>query len=94
MINFGLQKIEREATEMNQPNSLPDDALPNSAPDELLIDRPRSSGFVLEKIDVPAALAVLDSFLEEDEAEQRETFAYLKHAMDEARATQGERPVA
>jgi hypothetical protein len=68
---------------MNQPNSLPDDAFAQRAPDELLIDRPRSSGFVLQKIDVPAALEVLDCFLEEDEGEQRETFEYLKHALNE-----------
>lgn len=76
---------------MNQPNTLSDDTLAHRAPEELPIDRPRSSGFVLQKIDVPAALAVLDSFLEEDEAEQRETFEYLKHALDETRAAQGER---
>jgi hypothetical protein len=78
---------------MNQPNTLGGDAVANSAPDELPIDRPRSSGFVLQRIDVPAALAVLDSFLEEDEAEQRETFEYLKRALDETRAAHGERPV-
>ena len=76
---------------MNQLDTLPDDSFAHPAPNELPIDRPRTSGFVLDKIDVPAALAVLDSFLEEDEAEQRETFAYLKHALDETRATQGER---
>ena len=78
---------------MNQPNTLSDDAFAHSAPDELPIDRPRSSGFVLQKIDVPAALAVLDSFLEEDEAEQRETFEYLKRALDENRMAHGERPL-
>lgn len=66
---------------MNQPNSLPDDPFAHRAPDELPIDRPRSSGFVLQKIDVPAALEVLDSFLEEDDGEQRETFEYLKRAL-------------
>ena len=79
---------------MNQPNTLSDDAFAHPAPDELPIDRPRSSGFVLQKIDVPAALAVLDCFLEEDEAEQRETFEYLKRALDETRAVRSEGPVA
>jgi hypothetical protein len=76
---------------MNQPDTLSDDDFAHRAPDELPIDRPRPSGFVLQKIDVPSALAVLDSFLEQDEAEQRETFRYLKRAMDQARANQGER---
>ena len=78
---------------MNQPNTLSDDGFAHRAPDELPIDRPRPSGFVLQKIDVPAALAVLDRFLEEDEAEQRETFEYLKRALDETRAAHGERPL-
>ena len=78
---------------MNQPNTLSDDDFAHRAPDELPIDRPRSSGFVLEKIDVPSALAVLDSFLDQDEAEQRETFQYLKHALDETCMAHGERPL-
>ena len=78
---------------MNQPNTLPGDDSVHRVPDELPIDRPRPSGFVLQKIDVPAALAVLDRFLEEDEAEQRETFAYLKRALDENRVADGERSV-
>lgn len=78
---------------MNQPSTLSDDDLAHRAADESRIDRPRPSGFVLQKIDVPAALAVLDRFLEEDEAEQRETFEYLKRALNETRAAQGERPL-
>jgi hypothetical protein len=78
---------------MNQPSILSDDELAHRAADELPIDRPRPSGFVLQKIDVPAAMAVLDRFLEEDEAEQRETFEYLKRALTETRAAQGERPL-
>ena len=78
---------------MNQPNTLSDDNFAHPAADELPVDRPRSSGFVLQKIDVPAALDVLDSFLDEDEAEQRETFEYLKRALDETRAVHGERPI-
>jgi hypothetical protein len=63
------------------------------AQDEMPIDRPRSSGFVLQKIDIASALEVLDSFLDEDEAEQRETYEYLKRALDETRVLHGERPL-
>lgn len=86
-------KLKGGHTEMNQPNPLSDDAIAHSAPDELPVDRPRVSGFVLRKIDVPAALDVLDSFLEEDEAEQWETFEYLKRSLDETRASHGARPL-
>jgi len=79
---------------MNQPNAQSDDALSQPAQDELAIDCPRPSGFVLQKIDVPVALDVLDSFLKEDEAEQHETFEYLKRVLDETREAHGERPVA
>lgn len=78
---------------MKQPNTLSDDDFAQRAAEELPIDRPRCSGFVLQRIDVPAAVAVLDRFLEEDEAEQRESFEYLKGALDETRAAQGERPL-
>jgi hypothetical protein len=53
-------------------------------------DRPVSCS---SPIDVPLAPAALDSFLTEghDEPEQRETFGYLKQALSETRAAQGER---
>ena len=76
---------------MKEPSTLVNQARTDAAADELPIDRQRSSGYVLHKIDVPAALAVLDSFLEGNEAEQRETFEYLNEALDENRAAQGER---
>jgi hypothetical protein len=44
-----------------------------------------ASGFVLKPIDVPAALALLQSFYEEDEQEQRETWELLEHALAEHR---------
>lgn len=44
-----------------------------------------ASGFVLKPIDVPAALALLQSFYEEDEQEQRETWALLERALAEHR---------
>ena len=78
---------------MKEPSTLVDQARTDAAADELPIDRQRPSGFVLHEIDVPAALTVLDSFLEGDEVEQRETLGYLKHALDETRAAQGERPL-
>jgi hypothetical protein len=59
--------------------------------EELPIDRPRKSGFVLKPIDRAAAIKLLESFLEEDEEEQRETFALLKQAIDDGRRARGER---
>jgi hypothetical protein len=64
---------------------------PEQALEELRIDRPRKSGFVLHPIDQEAARTLLDSFLEEDEEEQRETFALLKQAIDDGRRVRGER---
>lgn len=61
------------------------------AREELPIDRPRKSGFVLKSIDREVAMILLDSFLEEDEEEQRETFALLKQAIDDGRRARGER---
>jgi hypothetical protein len=79
--------------ERNKSSIALDEPPANSQADRLPIDRERSSGFTLRPIDVPAALAALDSFLEEDqgEVEQRETFEYLQQALDENRAAQGER---
>lgn len=76
---------------MKEPRILFDEAKLAGGSDQLPIDRARSSGFKLQKIDVPTALRVLDGFLEEDEAEQKETFGYLKKALDETRTTNGER---
>ncbi len=59
--------------------------------EKLPIDRPRKSGFVLKPMDREAAMALLDSFLDEDEEEQRETFALLKQAIDDGRRARGER---
>jgi hypothetical protein len=44
-----------------------------------------ASGFVLKPIDVPAALALLQSFYEEDEQEQHETWELLERALAEHR---------
>ena len=44
-----------------------------------------ASGFELKTIDVPAAVAVLQSFYDEDEQEQRETWELLEHALAEHR---------
>jgi len=43
------------------------------------------SEFVLKPIDVPAAIALLQSFYEEDEQEQRETWELLERALAEHR---------
>ncbi len=59
--------------------------------EDLPIDRPRKSGFILKPIDVAAATAALKSLYVDDEAEQRETFEYLKNALNETRAANGER---
>lgn len=59
--------------------------------EDLPIDRPRKSGFVLKPIDVAAATAALRSLYADDETEQRETFEYLRNALNETRAAHGER---
>lgn len=49
------------------------------------------SGIVLPPFDPEAAIAALESFYEGDPEEQRETFEYLKKALNEERAASGER---
>lgn len=68
---------------VDEPVTLPAEDLP--------LDRPRKSGLVLKPIDVPAATAALQSLYADDEAEQRETFTYLREALNETRAANGER---
>lgn len=58
---------------------------------DLPLDRPRQSGFVLKPADVSAVTAALKSLYADDENEQRETFEYLKGALNETRAANGER---
>lgn len=55
--------------------------VPESEP----LDGSSASGFALKPIDVPAALALLQSFYEEDEQEQRETWQLLERALAEHR---------
>ena len=77
---------------MNKSTRLLDEPIADSNASRLPIDRERSSGFTLSPIDVPAALAALDSFLEEGQAaEQRETFELLKESLDEDRLAHAER---
>jgi hypothetical protein len=59
--------------------------------DELAIDRERPSGLELREIDVSKALRTLDSFLEANYSEQRETFDYLRETLNQTRSDQGER---
>lgn len=61
------------------------------SPVDFSVERPRQPRYSLERIDIPAALAVPDSFLKEDEGEQREIFEFLKNALNETRAARGER---
>ncbi len=51
----------------------------------------RSSGLIVRKADPEAAKFLLAELDEFDEAEQRETLAFLKKALNETRATQGAR---
>ncbi|MCI0391191.1 MAG: hypothetical protein MOB07_20820 [Acidobacteria bacterium] len=66
-----------------EPGALPVEDLP--------IDRPRKSGFSLKPVDVAAATTALKSLYADDETEQRETFDYLRNALNETRAANGER---
>jgi hypothetical protein len=60
--------------------------------DDLPLDRPRQSGFILKPIDKDAALRMLDSFLtDSDPEEDRETLEFLAQAIDEHRAAVGAR---
>lgn len=60
--------------------------------DDLSLDRPRDSGFILKPIDKEAALQMLDSFLtDSDPEEDRETLEFLTQAINEHRAAVGAR---
>jgi len=50
-----------------------------------------ASGLTIQPINVEAALSALDSLSAGDPEEQRETFEYLKRALNEDRAAGGER---
>jgi hypothetical protein len=64
----------------------------NQPADDLPLDRPRQSGFVLKPIDKEAALRMLNSFLtDSDPEEDRETLKFLAQAIDEHRAALGAR---
>ncbi len=67
---------------------------PNGSEDQLTAPQPihfKAAGFVIQPINVEAALRALDSLCEGDPEEQRETFEYLKRALNETRAANGER---
>ncbi len=60
--------------------------------DDLPLERPRQSGFVLKPIDKSAALQMLDSFLVDSNPEEdRETLEFLTRVIDEHRAAVGAR---
>ena len=52
---------------------------------------PNAYGAPLPSFDPEAGIAALQSFYESDAEEQRETFEYLKRALNETRAANGER---
>ncbi|MGH9844211.1 MAG: hypothetical protein ACREEM_36265 [Blastocatellia bacterium] len=49
----------------------------------------KAAGFVLPPFDPDKAIAALDALCEGDPEEQRETFEYLKRALNETRAANG-----
>lgn len=53
--------------------------------------KPSAYGAPLPPFDPEGAIAVLESFYEGDAEEQRETFEYLKRALNETRVANGER---
>lgn len=61
------------------------------AAEDLPLNRPRKSGFILQPINVAAATSALQSLYTDDATEQRETFEYLRNALNETRAANGER---
>lgn len=52
----------------------------------------KAAGFVLPPFDPDKAIAALQALCEGDPEEQRETFEYLKRALNETRAANGEGP--
>jgi hypothetical protein len=76
---------------MKNPNIIFKQDPKSPAADLLATDRLRPSGFELREVDIPEALRTLDSFLESDYSEQRDTFDYLKKALNKTRSDQGER---
>jgi hypothetical protein len=76
---------------MKNPDTVFEQSSRGPEADELAIDRARPSGLELREIDVPKALRTLDSFLEANRSEQRETFDYLRETLNQTRSDQGER---
>jgi hypothetical protein len=76
---------------MKNPNTIFERGPRSPQAEELAINRARSSGFELREIDVSKALRTLDSFLEANYCEQRETFDYLSETLNKTRSEQGER---
>jgi hypothetical protein len=77
--------------QMKNPRTIFEYSPHKSEADRLPTDRLRQSGFELREIDVPEAIRTLDSFLEAEYVEQRETFDYLKKTLNQTRGDQDER---
>lgn len=75
---------------MSQTNPLNEPAVKPAQ--NLPMDRPRKSGFVLKPIDVEAAIQTLHQMTDEaDPRECQETLDYLMKALNETRREGGER---
>jgi hypothetical protein len=76
---------------VKNPNTIFEQSPGGPEADQLAIDRTRPSWFELREINVSNALRTLDSFLEANYSEQRETFDYLRETLNQTRIDQGER---
>jgi len=75
---------------MSKLETIPEESAASSE-SESQAAQPSAYGAPLPPFDPEGAIAVLESFYEGDPEEQRETFEYLKRALNEDRAASGER---
>lgn len=86
-----MSKPETVVEELDQLNDSDVEKSVESSYQESQASQPGVYGVPLPPFDPEAAIAVLQSFYEGDPEEQRETFEYLKQALNEERAAGGER---
>ena len=86
-----MSKPETVVEDLDQFNDFDVEKSVESADQESHIAQSSAYGAPLPPFDPEAAIAVLQSFYEGDAEEQRETFEYLKRALNEDRASGGER---
>lgn len=86
-----MSKLETVIEEMDQFNDSDVEKSVESSDQESQTTQLNAYGAPLPPFDPDAAIAVLESFYEGDEEEQRETLEYLKHALNEDRAAAGAR---